>query len=251
MDLRYWKTYFCSLALKSLQMKNRIIESIILAIGIAAMGYFIQNGINSYASRDRLVTVKGLAELELPADRVIWPIVYKEVGDDLLSLYDKLHAKNEIVASFLKSNGIDAEEISISAPMVYDSQAERYSSNTAIYRYNVTSVITVSTDKVEQVRQLISQQGKLLKQGIAITEDYQYQTDYSFTRLNDIKPQMIEDATKSAREAAIKFAEDSDSKLGKIKRAYQGQFSISNRDENTPHIKNIRVVTTVEYYLKD
>ncbi|MCK9290673.1 MAG: SIMPL domain-containing protein [Bacteroidales bacterium] len=232
-------------------MKNRIIESLILALGLTAMGFFIQSGIHSFSLRDRVVTVKGLAEAEFPADKVIWPIVYKEAGNNLLALYDNLHSKNEIVISFLQSNGIETDEITISAPVVYDMQAERYSTNTAVYRYNITSVITISSDKVDLIRKLMSQQASLLQKGIAVTSDYQYNTEFIFTRLNEVKPQMIEEATKNAREAAIKFAEDSDSKLGKIKRAYQGQFSITNRDENTPHIKNIRVVTTIEYYLKD
>ena len=131
-------------------------------------------------------------------------------------------------------------------------QAERYNNNHVPYRYNVTTVITVTSDKVELVRSLISEQGELLKQGVAITGgDYRYNVEYDFTGLNAIKPQMIEEATKNAREAAEKFAKDSDSKLGKIKRANQGQFSIGNRDANTPYIKHVRVVTTIDYSLKN
>ena len=81
--------------------------------------------------------------------------------------------------------------------------------------------------------------------------DYQGRTEYLFTRLNDVKPEMIEEATTKAREVAEKFAQDSQSKLGKIKRASQGQFSINDRDRQNPHIKKIRVVSTVEYYLSD
>jgi hypothetical protein len=93
---------------------------------------------------------------------------------------------------------------------------------------------------------------QLGKQGIAFTGgDYQNKTEYLFTRLNEIKPAMIQEATTKAREVALKFAQDSDSKLGKIKRASQGQFSINPRDKNNPHIKKIRVVSTVEYYLSD
>jgi len=94
--------------------------------------------------------------------------------------------------------------------------------------------------------------GELGKQGVALTgQNYQFQTQYLFTRLNEIKPGMIEQATIEARAVAEKFAEDSNSKLGKIKTAYQGQFSISSRDQNNPHIKNVRVVSTVIYYLSD
>lgn len=102
------------------------------------------------------------------------------------------------------------------------------------------------------MRKLISEQGELLKRGIAITGgDYRYNVSYEYTSLNKIKPGMIEEATKNAREAAEKFAKDSESKLGKIRHANQGQFSISDRDANTPYIKKVRVVTTVEYSLKD
>ena len=80
---------------------------------------------------------------------------------------------------------------------------------------------------------------------------WEYKTEYSFTKLNDIKPEMIEEATKNAREAAEKFAQDSDSKLGKIKKASQGQFSISDRDSNTPYIKSVRVVSSIDYFLND
>ena len=93
---------------------------------------------------------------------------------------------------------------------------------------------------------------ELGKQGLAIAgADYEARTQFLFTRLNDIKPDMIEAATRNAREVATRFAQDSDSRLGKIRRASQGQFSIDDRDSNTPHIKKVRVVSTVEYYLSD
>ncbi len=233
-------------------MKNRIIEAVILTIGLIALGLSIKSGISSFAQRDRVVNVKGLAEREMQADKVIWPIVYKEVGNNLNELYENLNNKNKTIISFLKSNGITSEEITVAAPQVLDMEAERYAQNQSNYRYNITSVITVSSNNVDLVRKLISEQFELLKQGVAVVgNDYQYNVIYSFTKLNEIKPLMIEEATKNAREAAEKFAQDSNSKLGKIKTANQGLFSINDRDENTPHIKNIRVVSTVEYYLKD
>lgn len=233
-------------------MKHRIIEAIILALGLFFLGLTIKSGIKIFSQRDRVVNVKGLAEREVAADKAIWPLVYKDVGSNLTTLYDNLKVKNQTIVSFLKSNGIKDDEVSISAPQVVDMEAERYNQNTSPYRYNITSVITVSSDNVDLVRKLMSEQGELLRQGIAVTGgDYQYSVQFMFTKLNDIKPQMIEEATKNARESAIKFAEDSNSKLGKIKSANQGQFSITDRDANTPHIKNVRVVSTVEYYLKD
>lgn len=227
-------------------------EAIIVAIGMAVLGGQIKQGINKFVEKDRVVTVKGLAEMEVPADKVTWPLVYKEVGNDLITLYDKIKTTNQTIVDFLKGKGIDEDEISINAPEIIDMQAERYNSNPVPFRYNVTTVITVTSNKVGRVRELISEQGELLKQGVAITGgDYRYNIEYDFTGLNNIKPLMIEEATKNARESAMKFAKDSDSKLGKIKRANQGQFTIGNRDANTPYIKHVRVVTTIDYSLKN
>lgn len=227
-------------------------EAIVLAIGLVALGAQIKQGIDNFVNKDRVVTVKGLAEMEVPANKVTWPLMYKEVGNDLSTLYNKINDTNKAIVNFLKKKGISESEISINAPEIIDMQAERYNSTPSPYRYNVTTVITVTSEKVDLVRNLISEQSELLKQGIAITGgDYRYNIQYDYTRLNDIKPQMIEEATKNAREAAQKFAKDSESELGKIKCANQGQFSIENRDANTPYIKRIRVVTTIDYSLED
>ena len=233
-------------------MKSWKVESVILAICLLLMGFLIKQGLDSFAEKNRIVTVKGLAEMEVPANKVTWPLMYKEVGNDLISLYNRIHTTNDAIVNFLIKKGIKKEEISVNAPEIIDLQAERYNQNPVQYRYNVTTVITVTSNQVDLVRSLIQEQSELLKQGIAITGgDYRYNTQYDFTSLNEIKPQMIEEATKNAREAALKFAKDSESELGKIKRAYQGQFSIEDRDANTPYIKRIRVVTTIDYSLED
>jgi hypothetical protein len=229
-------------------MANWKTEAIIIAIGLVILGGSIEDGIE----KDRMVTVKGLAEMEVPANKVTWPLVYKEVGNDLGTLYDKIKTTNRTIINFLKDKGITENEISVNAPEIIDMQAERYNTNPVPYRYNVTTVITVTSQQVDLVRSLISEQGELLKQGVAIIGgDYRYNVEYDFTGLNDIKPQMIEEATKNARESAMKFAKDSDSKLGKIIRANQGQFTIGNRDAHTPYIKHVRVVTTIDYSLKN
>lgn len=232
-------------------MKNWKLEAIILATGLLLMGYFVKMGLETVASKDRVVNVKGLAEMEVPANKVTWPLMYRELGNDLPTLYNKIKTTNAAIIAFLKNKGITEEEISVNAPEISDRQAERYDNSPVPYRYNVTSVITVTSSKVDLIREMVIEQSELLKQGIAITGDYRYNLHYEFTGLNDVKPQMIETATKNARAAAEKFAKDSDSKLGKIKSAYQGQFSIDDRDSNTPYIKRIRVVTTIDYMLED
>ena len=136
---------------------------------------------------------------------------------------------------------------------VTDLQADSYSSTVTPFRYRISSIITVNTDKVDAVRDLLSEQASLVQKGVAITfSNYSYPSiQFEYTGLNSIKPAMIEEATKNARQAAAQFAADSESALGKIKRASQGQFSITDRDQNTPYIKKVRVVTTIEYMLED
>ncbi|HAG92826.1 MAG TPA: hypothetical protein DCL78_01810, partial [Gammaproteobacteria bacterium] len=202
---------------------------------------------------ERTVTVKGLSEREYDADIVIWPIQFTEASNELEALYGALDTSSGKIKAFLRANGIDAGDITLSAPAITDKSAQQYG-NTPVgqFRYTAQQTVTVYSRQIAAVRNVMSKLSELGKQGIVITRgDYQAQTEYLFTRLNEVKPEMIEEATKKAREVAGKFAEDSASTLGKIKRASQGQFSITARDNNNPHIKKVRVVSTVEYYLSD
>ena len=231
--------------------KGRVFCGLAIMVGLVVLGAMFPRAVEKYRSYDRVVNVKGLCEKEVMADKVIWPLVYKIVGNNMETIYKEITAKNNIVVSYLKSKGIPEKEISVAAPNVVDIQADRYASQEKGYRYNVTCVITVASMQVEKVLELTSQQGELISQGVTLVSgDYQYNTIYEFTGLNEIKPQMIEEATANARQVAQKFAEDSKSRLGKIKKASQGQFTVTNRDSNTPYIKNVRVVTSVDYYLR-
>jgi hypothetical protein len=233
-------------------MQSRVKEAIILAMAILCLGAFFYRAQIDVKDRDRVVFVRGLAEREVLADFVIWPIVYKEVGNDLAELSATLQSKSQILEKFLLENGVKKENITYSTPAIVDADGELYSGGKHAYRYVATVVATVATNNVELVRKAMEKQGELLKHGIAFSgSDYQYRTVYSFNGLNEIKPAMIDEATKNARSAAEKFAKDSDSKLGKIKTATQGVFSIEDRDENTPYIKKVRVVTNVQYFLED
>ena len=231
---------------------DKIIPALLIATGIFSLGLFIKAGFDNFSYRDRVVAVRGLAEKEVTANKVTWPVVYKEVGNDLQQIYTRITNNNKIVSDFLTSNGISQSEILIQASTIVDMQAERYGSRDAQYRYNVTSVIVVTSSNIEKVNELIERQTELLKNGVAVVSgDYQYNTIYEYTNLNEIKPAMIAEATKAAREAADKFAADSHSRLGKIKNATQGQFSIENRDPYTPYLKKVRVVSTIVFYLED
>jgi len=233
-------------------MKPFKIESAIVAAGLAVLGVFVYLGLSRFAARDRVVSVRGLAEREVKADHVIWPIVYKTTGNDLQTLYAQINTVNARISDYLKRHGVKAAEISTGAPQIVDLQAERYNpAQGPRDRYTVTCITTVASAQVDLVRGLMARMGELLKEGIAISaSDYEYRVRYEFTSLNKIKPQMIEEATRNAREAAHKFAKDSESTLGKIESASQGLFSIDDRDQYTPYIKRVRVVTSVNYFLE-
>ncbi|MCH5235717.1 MAG: SIMPL domain-containing protein [Muribaculaceae bacterium] len=230
---------------------NVTFQGFLLCIGLVVLGIFLRYGLTHLHDSNRTVTVRGLCEREVKANKVTWPIVSKEVGSYLPSIFANIENTNRIIVDFLKQNGIEDSEISINPPAVIDLQADRYTYNQNPYRYNVTNVVVVTSSKVEKINELIKKQAELLKQGIAIVAgDYQYQTIYEYTDLNAIKPEMIAEATQNAREAADKFAEDSGSKVGRIQTASQGQFSIEDRDQYTPYIKKIRVVSSIIYYLE-
>lgn len=231
---------------------KKIVPALLIALGLLAIGLGIRAGFKSLSSAQRTVSVRGLSEREVKADKVTWPISYQIQGNDLPALYDQTSATNAKILAFLHDAGITDSEISINAPEAYDRAANNYNSDNYKFRFNISEVIVVTSSQVDKVDDLIRRQGELLKEGIALSgNDYENQVQYEFTGLNDIKPQMIAEATKNAREAAQKFADDSESKLGKIQTAHQGQFSIDNRDQYTPSIKSVRVVTTLTYFLED
>lgn len=232
--------------------KGKMLSGLFIGLGVVVFGILLGSAIRDFKSADRVVTVRGLSEREVEADKVLWPIVYTITGNELSTMYNAMEANNKTIVEFLKTNGVGADEIGTGAPSVVDLNADRYSENRKGFRYMLTQVITVNSEKVKKVIELQTRQTELLRRGIAIaTDSYQYQTVFIFTGLNDVKPAMVEDATKNARASAEKFAEDSGSELGKIKSAAQGQVSIEDRDQYTPQIKKLRVVTTVEYSLNN
>lgn len=222
-------------------------------IGLLALAISFPVGIAKYTASKHRVSVRGLCEKEVKADRAIWPISFKVAGNDLATTNAEVKKQQEIVMDWLLEKGFAKDEISISAPSIDDNKNTSYSSDNIRFDYIIKSTVTVCTKNVDLVVSLQSQQFELLNKGIAISSGNYWgdtKVTYDFTALNDIKPEMIEKATTNAREAAEKFAKDSGSKVGRITNASQGQFSINSRDSETPYIKTVRVVTSVEYQLK-
>ena len=229
------------------------IIGISIIIGLFLLGYTLGGSIVKFKSLERTVVVKGLAEKEVKADIVIWPISYIRANNNLTTLYIDLDSDTKSIMAFLKKSGFNDDEISITAPSVTDKIAQNYGSTNKIeFRYSAIQTLTLYTNKIDKARQCMNKITSLGKAGIAFrTNSYENKTQYIYTGLNNIKPAMIREATKNARISAQTFANDSQSSLGKIKSARQGQFSINPRDKNTPYIKKVRIVSTIEYYLSD
>ena len=227
---------------------KKLSKAIVPLLCVIVAGLFLIMAVNRFKSYDRLVSVRGLCEKEVKADQAIYPISFTAGGNDLQSVNANVKDCKQRIVEFLKTNGFEDSEISVSAPSISDNRNESYRS-AGVPDFTVRSTVTVCTPKVDSVLALQNKLSELVEQGIAINVN-EWNVTYNFTGLNDIKPQMIEEANKAARAAGEQFAKDSDSRLGKIKEASQGLFSIENRDQNTPYIKKVRVVTYVNYYLR-
>ena len=228
---------------------KHIWAAVVLAAGLTLGGYQIYRGIHEVAGMSRYVSVRGLSERVVEADRVTWPLSFNVVGNDLQVLYAELEQKQQSIVAFLRDNGVAADEIFIAPSSVNDRVANSWNSQEVRYRYQTSATITVISTDVAKVQQIMLKQSDLIRQGVAV-EANAYSVRYEYTSLNDLKPEMVEEATRNARQVAQKFAADAECDLGSIKNASQGYFSVEDADDNTPQLKKVRVVTTVEYFLE-
>ena len=229
------------------------IPAILIAIAIALSGYWIGNTLKTGKAFDRSVQVKGLSERTVEADLGVWPSSITIAGNDLNTIQSKIEKQNEIVYKFFIDQGFKRNELQQGSVNIEDRKANLYGTNIyQEFRYVAKSDFTVRTSNIALLQSALSSSLGLLSDGIILGSKNTWRPiEYSFSALSELKPAMIEEATKNAREVAIKFAEDSDSKVGKIRNARQGLFSISDLDVNTPHIKKVRVVSTIDYQLED
>ena len=231
-----------------------ILIALILSTGIMVAGNLVGNMHLRGLEYQRYVSVKGLAEREVDADLAIWPFRITIAEDDLNALQKKLENDSRIIENFLSSSNFETTEFSSGVAEIQDTQTYNYGSPNASNspRYIARKDFTVRTPDIPKLHLALKNISELVGKGIVLESKNQWQgVEYLFTGLNDIKPAMIEEATKNAREAAQKFAQDAGSKVGKIKSASQGLFTINDRDINTGYIKNVRIVTTIDFYLED
>ena len=234
-----------------------LLAAVVLGLGVAAAGWFVAEGVRDWRTAERLVTVRGLAEREVEADLALWPLRLVATSDDLATAQGELARAEAVVMAFMADGGIAAEGIEVQGIEVTDLLAQAYRSGPVESRYIVGLSLMIRSDDVRRIKTLSQEVGRLVEAGVVLTSEGLRGPFYLFTRLNDVKPEMIAEATRSAREAADQFAADSQSRITGIHRASQGLFQILPRDnapgqsEELQLFKTVRVVTTVDYRLGD
>ena len=229
---------------------------VIVAVGLLFVGFF--PGYYYYKSKFNYnaVTVKGLAETDVEANLAIWEIKFVATGNDVVKTKNDLEKQTDAIVNFLHDNGFNDNEIEMGGTETNDLMANPYRGNETITsRFILTRTMTLRSNQVHNVAETYTKTGDLISHGVVFENRYDSPISYIFTNLNEIKPQLLETATKNARQAALEFAKSSDSKVGKIHSANQGVISILPRDNaNAPESqqinKRVRVVATVEYFLE-
>jgi len=235
-------------------MKIDWLKTIVIALSLVIAGFFVGNMHKTGKKYDRYVQVKGLSQRELKADLAVWPINITLTANDLRSLKSAIEKQNNEVYSFFIAQGFDKDELTKGSTNISDSHADMYNRNfqNKEFRYLAKSEFTVRTNDIDKLQTALSESLELMSKGILLGSKNTWRPiEYIFTGLNELKPSMIEEATKNAREVAEKFARDSESRVGEIRMARQGLFTINDRDENTPQIKIVRVVSTIDFQLED
>lgn len=223
--------------------------ALLLALGLAAAGWLGAQGLARLRTQDRYVTVKGSAERIVDADLVVWPLPHAVGGNDLADVQRQLDANTETIRAFFAEAGFGAEEIVLSPPRLEDRWAYAWGDQRPPERYRYSMTVTLRTARVAEALAALRRTGQLVSRGVLLGEGSQ--PEFAYTGLNEIKPALIAEATANARRSAQQFADDSGSRLGGIRSANQGVVSIEDRDQGSPQVKKVRVVTTVEYFLRD
>ena len=235
------------------------VAAAILALGLVLGGFFIGRGFASGRTRDRYVEVKGLAEQEVTADLALWPLRYVTTGDDLRVAQAQITRSTRQVFGFLDRHGIDTASVQLQALEGSDAFANRFPGERGGSRFVIQQTVMVRSAKPDVVMAASQKVSELVASGVVLSSSGEYGIGgptFVFTRLNQLKPSMVAQATANAREAAAQFAKDSRTALGGIRQASQGVFVILPRDqapgvnESNQLQKIVRVVSTVQYFLK-
>ena len=227
-----------------------VLSALLIAVGLTTGGFFIGEGISTRNSARRTISVKGLSEREVPASVATWTIVYSATGNDVGQINKKLADSTKAVVDFLKGAGFAEADLAVQPPVLRDTSMDERDKDSPPppERYSASQSVLLRTSKVDAIKPTLASASSLMASGVLLSG--KAQPNYIYNQLNDIKPGMIQEATKNARIAAEQFSRDSQTTLGKLRNASQGWFQVENRDEATPERKTVRVVVDVEYEIK-
>lgn len=230
-----------------MQKYEKVVAAAIVAVGLSVLGLCIKSGIDNFTNKDRRVTVKGLAEKEVDADKVTWRMSLQESGDELKPLFNRINTQVEVIQQFLKDKGIKGKgTVTVSTFNVTDNLANAWGDNRPRYHYTVSRSVSVISMDTKFVSKLRASTDELIDLGVILDSDY---ADYEYTQFQQLKPEMMAEAIANAEKTASQFAENSHSTINKIVEAGQGEFSIDDADD--AYKKKVRVVSTITYSLKD
>ncbi len=224
---------------------STMITGVAVVASAFLIGIFVYNGLKKVSMGERVVTVKGKAEIVVKADEASIPINFSLKGNSLSEISSNAKTKTALVKDFLTDMGFTEEEILVGRLSLNENDYKD-----AVYRYTGSQKITVQSNRVDKIRELENNLGALYEKGVVI-DNYWAEARYKISDINSIKPKLITESMQSAKKAGEQFAKDAESKLGKMKTAWQGQIDIEDFDETTPHMKVCRVVSTITYYLED
>ena len=234
----------------------KAVSALILGASAIIAAFLLSAGLTDLRTGDRYVTVKGVAEREVQADLALWPLRFVATGDTLDQAQEKARVSREAILAFLKLQAIDTSAVELQRLDVTDTRANAYGGNNSPQKFIINQTLMVRSNNIERIQQAAQNVGELVDSGVVLSSNYGPSgPTYLFNRLNDIKPEMISEATSAAREAASQFAKDADARLGTLRRANQGVFQILARDqapgisEPQQPVKTVRVVSTFDYYL--
>jgi len=226
-----------------------LLAALLVGLALLGAGWLVGQGLARLRTQDRYVVVKGSAERIVDADLVVWPLPHSVNGNDLAQVQADLERNTETIREFFAQAGFSADEVVVSPPRLEDRWAYAYGDQRPPERWRHSTTVTLRTTRVAEALEVLRRSGQLVSRGVLLGEGSQ--PEFAYTRLNEIKPELIAEATANARRSAEQFAADSGARLGGIRTANQGVVTIEDRDQGSPHVKKVRVVTTVEYFLRD
>lgn len=225
------------------------VPALLVAIALVVSAFLLADAVRDFRISDRTVEVRGLAEREVPADLAIWPINYVLSANNLDELRQTIERKDAVIMAFLEERGFSASEISRNPPRINDQWMYAAPEHRPSNRFTAERGLTLRTENVAAASAALQEAAELVARDVLLAPGWGQSAQFLFTGLEAIKPEMIAEATADARRAAAQFAADSEAKVGAIRSARQGVFSIGERDPSMPEIKLVRVVTSIEYIL--